>query len=265
MHPVWEVCWCEEQQRFWFQHTHSGQGMYEIPRERASASAVFREILEPSVPFASSGPDGSDRSSVSVECEPVLQPEESVVVGEVDCSDSQSDARCEGNDACEEAGNVSRPPVPHVVAPWEVYWCAERLEYWFYNVETGESTFSQRRASEVSSEAVVCDGDAGVLADLGGAVGDTDEDRHDESVHVSDSACHAAVAPVRDFFDLLAELPRGPKQFSKKNPQAPTSIYCRNGASVYVGGFEAASDAGWLEQAGVGLVVSVLGLSLIHI
>ena len=148
-----------------------------------------------------------------------------------------------------------------MVSPWEVYWCAERLEYWFYNVESGESTFSQRRACGVPSEAAVCDGDAGVPADLGGAVGDADEDRRDEAVHVSDSACHAAVAPVRDFFDLLAELPRGPKQFSKKNPQAPTSVYCRNGASIYVGGFEAARDAEWLKQAGVGLVVSVLGHS----
>ena len=77
VHPVWEVCWCEEQQRFWFQHAHSGQGMYEIPRERASASAVFREILEPSDPVASSGHDGSGGIFVSDECEPVLQPEES--------------------------------------------------------------------------------------------------------------------------------------------------------------------------------------------
>jgi hypothetical protein len=64
VHPVWEVCWCEEQQRFWFQHAHSGQEMYEIPRERASASAVFREILEPTVPVASGGPDGSGRRSL---------------------------------------------------------------------------------------------------------------------------------------------------------------------------------------------------------
>ena len=51
----------------------------------------------------------------SVECEPVLQREESVVVGEVECSESQSDARCEGGDACEEVANVSCPRVPHVV------------------------------------------------------------------------------------------------------------------------------------------------------
>ena len=248
MHPVWEVCWCEEQQRFWFQHAQSGQGMYEIPRERWSASAVFREILEPSVSVASSGRDDNGCSSLADECEPVLQPEEFVVVGEVDCSNSQSDARCVGSNACEEEGNVCSPLVPHVVSPWEVYWCAERLEYWFYNVESGESTFSQRRACGVPSETAVCDGDVGVVADLGGVIGDTDEDRRDDAVHVSGSACHAAVAPVRDFFDLLAELPRGPKQFSKKNPQAPTSIYCRNGASVYVGGFAAARDASGSES-----------------
>ena len=57
VHPLWEVCWCEEEQRFWFQHSQTGQGMFEIPRERAPVSAVWREIPESSVSAASSVDD----------------------------------------------------------------------------------------------------------------------------------------------------------------------------------------------------------------
>ena len=61
------------------------------------------------------------------------------------------------------------------------------------------------------------------------------------------------------FFDMLAEISRGPKRFDKDKPQAPSCVYSGDGGSVYVGAFVAAEDKSWLRTARVGLVVSVLG------
>ena len=66
----------------------------------------------------------------------------------------------------------------------------------------------------------------------------------------SSSACSrvsgAASRSVDDFFDMLAELPRGPKRFCKKKPQAPTLVYERGCGVVYVGAIAAAEDPEWL-------------------
>ena len=70
--------------------------------------------------------------------------------------------------------------------------------------------------------------------------------------------CEAA-ASVSEYFDLLALTPRGPKRFHRNNPQAPSDVYTRGEAVVYVGAFVAAGDAGWLGSMRVRLVVSVLG------
>ena len=68
-----------------------------------------------------------------------------------------------------------------------------------------------------------------------------------------------------DFFDLLAELPQGPRKFTKNSPEAPTCVYeASSGGRVYVGGFAGAEDRYGLRNAHVGLVVSVLGRDQKH-
>ena len=64
-----------------------------------------------------------------------------------------------------------------------------------------------------------------------------------------------------DSFDLLPELPQDPRKFSKHKSENPTCVYdVSNGGRVSVGGFAAAENRYGLENAGVGVVVSVLGL-----
>ena len=68
-----------------------------------------------------------------------------------------------------------------------------------------------------------------------------------------------------DFFDLLAELPQGPRKFTKKNPENPTCVYeDSSGGRVFVGGFAGAEDNYSLSIGHVGLVVSVLGWDQEH-
>ena len=76
-----------------------------------------------------------------------------------------------------------------------------------------------------------------------------------EAANLSPTPSAAAAVSDSDFFDLLAELPQGPRKFTKKCPEAPTCVYeASSGGCVYVGGFAGAEDRYNMRSGHVGLV-----------
>ena len=129
---------------------------------------------------------------------------------------------------------------PCVVDGWRVLFWPQHRDFYFQDARRGNVTWTQPAA--VSE-----------MAALG-------EERFEVSGAGNvDVLLKEGNGEVGDYFDQLAAMPRGPKHYSKNNAQAPSCVYSRGGARVYVGAFVAAEDASWLQRSCIGLVVSVLG------